>query len=620
MSTIYEQEPQSHRVSRRWPSLAVVAGLAAIGFAALIASFVSFGSVVGTISGGGRNDDQLLRGADSLARNFGGIVVRLRFCASALLFAALAAAMQRARIQTWIEEAVVALPRFLRSVPGMIGRGLRADGAFHIAALAALTSIGAAVRYRYLFLPMRIDEAETYLSYASRPLYIGLSWYPAPNNHLFHTLLVHFVCSLFGGLEWVIRMPAFVSGILLIPLTYWAGRALYDKHSALIAAGLVAGASSLVHYSVDGRGYSIVCGAFLLLLPIGQHLLAHDSQPAWLVWALCASVGLYTIPTMLYAAGTATVWLVFASGGIEKKEDRRRFLVHLTSSVALTAGLTALLYLPVVIASGWKPLFSNSFVAAKGLAYFWANIPRGLLQAWELLTADVAAPLVWFLVLCFAVGLVFYRTTAANRFAPPVAAGLVIPIVLLAQRVIPYARVWLFLVPLAAIVAGAGLWVMVRGFEAHSFVSIAIALACLAGLCVPDFRGGRLAYRIPSDGAENVARWMKGHLTPGDVVVAQGLGWTPLTYYFRRHGVPLVNRPSPCDYATLIYTSKGGAGRNPGRVLTISGVNQNPSTVLSGACMAWQASPIPDVVYQTLNLRVHQGLGVRVAPGRREKQ
>jgi len=166
------------------------------------------------------------------------------------------------------------------------------------------------------------------------------------------------------------------------------------------------------------------------------------------------------------------------------------------------------------------------------------------------------------------------------------------------------------------------LWMMVRRLKANSMISAAVAMACLAGLCVPDLRGGRLAYRIPTDGAENVAKWMKSRLTPGDVLVAQGLGWTPLTYYFRRHGVPVINRPGGCDYVTLVYTAKDASRRAAGgemRVMTITGENQNPTAVLAGACIAW-TGPSPELVYQTLNLRVHQGLGLRVPPVRREKQ
>src|SRR4051794_36887682 len=84
-------------------SLVIAAVLALLGLAALAASFISFGSVLGTIAGGGRNDDQLARGADSLARNFTGIVVRLRYCSAGLLLAAFVSIIQRARVQNWIE-------------------------------------------------------------------------------------------------------------------------------------------------------------------------------------------------------------------------------------------------------------------------------------------------------------------------------------------------------------------------------------------------------------------------------------------------------------------------------------------------------------------------------------
>jgi len=80
--------------------------------------------------------------------------------------------------------------------------------------------------------PMRHDEANTFSELASRPLYYALSIYSAPNNHLLHTLLVHLSYSLFGNYPWAIRLPAFVAGLLLIPVSYAAAHILYGYDAA----------------------------------------------------------------------------------------------------------------------------------------------------------------------------------------------------------------------------------------------------------------------------------------------------------------------------------------------------------------------------------------------------
>lgn len=590
-----------------------VAGLAVLGIAALVISFFSFHSVLSMIVGAG-GDDQLRRGADSLARNFDSIVSKLRFGSAVFFLAAGLIFAARLRLQTWIEEAVFPLARFLGDVAGAIVRTLRTDGALHAGLLLAFTLVGAAIRIRLLSRPMGTDEAETFLSYASRPLYLGLSWYPAPNNHLFHTFFVHFSCLLFGSQEWAIRLPALCAGVLLIPLSYWAARVLYDKYAALIAAGLVTAASTLLQYSADGRGYTMVCVFFLLMVITGEHLRKHDSQPAWLLWALFAILGAYTIPTMVYAVGAAAVSLLIASRGIGPGPSRRRFLVRLAVASIGASVAAALLYTPVLIVSGWRALFSNGWVHAKGFSYLFANAPPSVSRLWGAWTAEVTPPLIWLLAAGFAVALIFHRRIGGQGAVVVLAAAMTIVPLVIAQRVVPPERVWLFLLPLCAAVSGAGLWFLLGRFgnaDAASRGRFAAVLAsvCVLAMCIPDLRGTRELGRLP--GTENTAVWIKGRVMPGDLVVVKGAGWSALTYYFRRHAVPLVNRPAPCDPMSVVYTAPGvplrPAAGGARRVLTVGNWSDSSESVLSGACLAWQPTAAAQLVYSFGRIRIYEG-------------
>ena len=48
--------------------------------------------------------------------------------------------------------------------------------------MLVISMTAAALRLLYLLRGVRYDEAATYLLFASRPLYVALSWYPAPNH------------------------------------------------------------------------------------------------------------------------------------------------------------------------------------------------------------------------------------------------------------------------------------------------------------------------------------------------------------------------------------------------------------------------------------------------------
>jgi hypothetical protein len=65
------------------------------------------------------------------------------------------------------------------------------DKAAHYGSLLAIIAIGAAIRAHYLSLPIKYDEAATFLNYARQPLWGAISDYSYPNNHLLHTLCAH---------------------------------------------------------------------------------------------------------------------------------------------------------------------------------------------------------------------------------------------------------------------------------------------------------------------------------------------------------------------------------------------------------------------------------------------
>ncbi len=82
-----------------------------------------------------------------------------------------------------------------------------------VAGLMVLAA-GCWVRVSHLGDPMRNDEAFTYVTYVKRADYFD---YSRPNNHVFNTLLMAAAGSVAGESPAGLRLPAFVSGVLLIP-------------------------------------------------------------------------------------------------------------------------------------------------------------------------------------------------------------------------------------------------------------------------------------------------------------------------------------------------------------------------------------------------------------------
>src|SRR5207302_999614 len=108
-----------------------------------------------------------------------------------------------------------------------------------------------------------------------------------------NTLFTHFSFVLFGDQVWAIRLPAFVAGVLVVPFAYFATRTLYDKQVALVTAALVAGSSSLVEYSTNGRGYTLLCCIWLLALWFSFFLLRSRHPAGFIVLGLLGALGFY---------------------------------------------------------------------------------------------------------------------------------------------------------------------------------------------------------------------------------------------------------------------------------------------------------------------------------------
>jgi len=273
------------------------------------------------------------------------------------------------------------------------------EGAADMAALLVIIVIGVVVRAYYLSLPIKYDEAFTFLEYAQQPLRNAISNYSFPNNHILHTLFVHFAVILFGPHEWALRLPAFVFGALVIPATYVLGRMFSKVEAALLAAALVAGSSKLIEYSVNARGYTLLVLCSIALVAIGFHLIRTATVRAWAAFAVVASLGFFTIPTMLYVYAAVLLW-VTASRGPDRVTLRCICIVSLAAF-----SITAVLYLPALLHSGPRALLANPYVHPLRLHELLSQAPMLPSFLWDSWTEAVPVPV----LIALLIGLATFR-------------------------------------------------------------------------------------------------------------------------------------------------------------------------------------------------------------------
>ena len=418
--------------------------------------------------------------------------------------------------------------------------------------LGGITLIGLTLRLLDINKSIAYDEAYTFIHFASRPFKHILADYSAPNNHIFHTILVGISYRLFGGQAWALRLPAFMAGVLLIPAMYIAARRFFSEHQALAAAGLVAVIPLFINYSVNGRGYTMLVLFALLLTNFAGILVTRKSNAALIAYILTAALGFYTIPIFLYPMAGISLWVVvtYLFSPAPWSERLRKLRVFL--GACLLAGLlTLILYSPVILfGSGLSSIISNEIVRSLSWSTFLENLDPRLLKAWNKWMIGIGPTFEVVFLGGFLVSALFYRKVSSQKLFLPLQVFLVlaVAILLVMQRVSPLPRIWIFLEAFYLMFASAGLiWlisVTLRATAGAAFteriLSLTIPLVFLAvfsNMLIaraqnPVFQDRDL---LPEAYA---AEYLAAHLQPEDTIVATGPVDIQTAYYLNLHGIP----------------------------------------------------------------------------------
>ena len=422
--------------------------------------------------------------------------------------------------------------RLWRDLVGSLRAAIRPGARWHLLALAVTVAMAVVVRVEFLSLAMRYDESVTFLTFASQHLSAALASYPFPNNHFLNTLLIHIAWRAFGNHPEVIRLPALLAGIAIVPAVYVAGQMLYDRTVGLVAAALAVPSGVLVEYSVNARGYTLVSLSTIVLIPLGLYALRRRSGAAWVLWATVAALGLWSVPTMIYGLAIVAFWLLLVA--VLDIPRARRFvaIVSLENALLLTAGIAWVLYQPA-----W---------GQPGFNYHEATVPPGFVEkVWNAFGLGYG-PLRWLFAAAALAAVVLHQRVARIRAPLWLAIAVVVPVsVAVSHRVPPFVRTWLFLLPLLLLLAGAGL----TGLTRLALRTWPSGRMRIAGVALPVLLAGSLALAFgegdlytaddpPTKGADQAVTYLLAHWHEGQDGLAIGRFAAPaFDYYFVRHGI-----------------------------------------------------------------------------------
>lgn len=413
------------------------------------------------------------------------------------------------------------------------------------AALAVIILAGVFARLVYLSRPMGHDESYTVMAFANTPLLNVLSDYHLPNNHIFHSLLVHASISLFGMAPWAVRLPALLAGLLTIPTGYLFTRRVYGQSAALPAAAALALFPALFDYATNARGYTLIALFTMLGLNLALYLKNHDNRLAWGLLVLVMALGFWTIPLMLYPAGLIWLWLLGSSLLKDGSLRPGRMLRQLILAGLALVLLTGALYLPVVLRSGPGYVFNNPFIAPLTWAEFRETFPVRMGEIWAGWSAGLPGWLVGLIVVGVGLSILLHWKIASHRLPIQLTAAAWLAAEMLIARPNPYTRYFIFMLPLFLVWAAAG-WVsplqhlppLRWRWPLSRLVSSALTLFLIIGGLArlqPDLGNMR-----PQPGeVEQMALYIVQHVQPGDVVIATSPNDTSLWYYMALHHLPV---------------------------------------------------------------------------------
>ena len=417
--------------------------------------------------------------------------------------------------------------------------------------LLVITGIAVVLRIQYLDVPVRFDEAYTYLFYASKPAIFITTVYNEPNNHVFHSLCLHFVSFVLPNDPWALRIPAVMAGILMVPLAFLLGNAWQGRIAGTLAALLCAVSPPLIDYSVNGRGYTMIWFLGFTLLLLGDYILRQRNLAGWSLLAFFAALGMWTIPTMLYVVAAVLAWLPiahFRSAQVADYEGRfPRYLIGVTVGIGL---LTLFCYLPIFVVTGSRWILENPYVASDW-QHFAGNLTRHTLEALE--RSMIGSP-PWMLVMLLVGIFCFYAFPPNNKngrfYFLPVMVVCHLAIMLL-QKAVPPERVWLGFLPFVFLLVGVG---YAAGIERLSHPGLRrIGMTMLLGVLAV-WPGIRMinATSIRDSGEmrctgdlEQIAMDLKLELASVDRIAAMCPMNAPLIYHARRHDLPMQHFETP---------------------------------------------------------------------------
>jgi hypothetical protein len=229
--------------------------------------------------------------------------------------------------------------------------------------------------YIYAHYPLYADEACAYVYFVRQGFFLTTICYPIPNNHIFFDIVCGWLDKLsFLGPTVVMRIPSMVAGCVMYYVIFCLFKRWGDFRRAMAVVAGVAFCHILSFYATQGRGYQL---QLLFTVISAVSAWAYWFSPQWRgrsgygLFIVSSVLGFYINP--LFVFHFLAMCLIGAAAMLKQTKDGRKkdgrerdggdgkgqggetFL----RAIFIVVGLTAILYLPLILGSSWKSILGN---------------------------------------------------------------------------------------------------------------------------------------------------------------------------------------------------------------------------------------------------------------------
>lgn len=420
-----------------------------------------------------------------------------------------------------------------------------------------LLATGTVLRALLLDRPISFAEAAPYMEFATQPIGGLTSDYAFPTNHVLHSLLTRLSTALFGVGVVQLRLPAFLAGVLCLPLFYLFVRAMFNRYIALITLAIIACSGPLISIGTQALGYSLCWLSFTASLLLGRHFIKTNDLTSALLISVACALGTWSIPAFAYGALAIYVWLLIALNQAYDHSLRER-MIRMVLSLVVFVILGLALYTPVMQEHGFDQLINHHTHPRLDWATFDLRHTDMAFSLWSLAVDGTSS---WIAVLGL-VGLV-HAAFVSSKYRALVFAVFIsaVSLCLLMRRLEP-AEVWGYMLFLFHLSTGIAVFYLLKFLQEKVFPgwgkrtrSTMAALVLAVAFALPGFAfAWDRSMGLPE--VDRTVALLKERMHPGDKFFVQHPWDAPLTFGLRaaRGDETMLSGPVPEGASIFVAT------------------------------------------------------------------